>query len=90
MNAPKSIAVFLGPSVDRRRAAELVDASIYPPARMGDGYRLIASGVRIIVLVDVLTVRMRGNSPANQAVKCQTAWRGSTDRSWESSHSDNG
>ncbi|MEM9459788.1 MAG: TfuA-like protein [Myxococcota bacterium] len=52
MDAPKSIAVFLGPSVDRRRAAELVDASVYPPARMGDVYRLIASGVRIIVLID--------------------------------------
>jgi hypothetical protein len=52
MEAPKSVAVFLGPSLVHERATELLDASYYPPARMGDVYRLVASGVRLIVLVD--------------------------------------
>lgn len=52
MAISKAVAVFLGPSLPRSRAAEILDADYYPPARMGDVYRLVASGVRIIVLID--------------------------------------
>jgi hypothetical protein len=46
------IAVFLGPSLDRRRAEEILSANYYPPVRMGDVYRLIGSGVQLIVIID--------------------------------------
>lgn len=48
----KPIAVFLGPSLPRAEAESLLDADYYPPARHGDVYRLLASGVRLIVLID--------------------------------------
>jgi len=48
------IAVFLGPSLRRDRATAQLAANYYPPARMGDVYRLIGSGVRTIVLIDGL------------------------------------
>lgn len=46
------IAVFLGPSLDQKRAASILPANYYPPVRMGDVYRLIGSGVRLIVVID--------------------------------------
>jgi len=48
----KPIAVFLGPSLERIQASQILAANYYPPARMGDIYRLLGSGVRIIVLID--------------------------------------
>ena len=50
--APKSIAVFLGPSLRKDQACALLDADYYPPARKGDVYRIIASGVKTIILID--------------------------------------
>lgn len=46
------VAVFLGPSLARHRAEEILPANYYPPVRMGDVYRLIGSGVRLIVIID--------------------------------------
>lgn len=46
------IAVFLGPSLERDRGREVLSANYYPPARLGDIYKLIGSGVRAIVLID--------------------------------------
>lgn len=51
-NPHTPIAVFLGPSLERSQAAQILTANYYPPVRMGDIYRLIGSGVRIIVLID--------------------------------------
>ena len=48
----KPIAVFLGPSLERSQACQILAANYYPPVRMGDIYRLLGSGVRIIVLID--------------------------------------
>ncbi len=47
-----SIAVFLGPSLGSKEALELLDADYFPPARKGDIYRIMATGVKTIVLVD--------------------------------------
>ena len=49
-NVPR--AVFLGPSLPPAVAARLLPANYYPPARMGDVYRLLASGVETIVIID--------------------------------------
>ncbi|MBW4623880.1 MAG: hypothetical protein KME17_31515 [Cyanosarcina radialis HA8281-LM2] len=46
------IAVFLGPTLPRNQASALLTADYYPPARKGDIYRLIPSGVKTIVLID--------------------------------------
>lgn len=51
-NPEKKIIVFLGPSLDKSQAKQLLDAEYYPPARMGDIYRIIGSGVRVIALID--------------------------------------
>lgn len=48
----KIVAVFLGPSLPRRKARCLLQADYYPPAKRGDIYRILASGVRQIVLID--------------------------------------
>jgi hypothetical protein len=48
----KPIAVFLGPSLPRAEAESLLDADYFPPARHGDVYRVLTSGVRVITLVD--------------------------------------
>ena len=45
-------AVFLGPSMPLDEARGLLDADYHPPARRGDIYRISASGVRVIVLID--------------------------------------
>src|SRR5262245_58167109 len=46
------IAVFLGPSLDLATARSILPANYYPPVRMGDVYRLLTTGVRLIVLLD--------------------------------------
>ncbi len=51
-NPEKPIAVFLGPSLEKSHASQLLEANYYPPARMGDVYRLLSSGVQLIVLID--------------------------------------
>ena len=48
------IAVFLGPSLDLGTARSILPANYYPPVRMGDIYGLLATGVRLIVVVDGL------------------------------------
>lgn len=46
------VAVFLGPSLPRARAERVLPANYYPPVRRGDVYRLLGSGVRVIVIID--------------------------------------
>ena len=46
------IAVFLGPSLERGAAYAILPANYYPPARMGDVYRLVTCGARLIVIID--------------------------------------
>lgn len=46
------VAVFLGPSLARHKAERLLSANYYPPVRMGDVYRLIATGVQTIIIID--------------------------------------
>ncbi len=48
------IAVFLGPSLPVARAETILKASYHAPAKMGDVYRILASGVKTIVLIDGL------------------------------------
>lgn len=47
-----STAVFLGPSLPFAAAEKILPADYFPPAARGDIYRIIASGVRTIVLID--------------------------------------
>ncbi len=49
-----SIVVFLGPSLPREEAAELLDADYRPPARAGDVYAASLARPRAIALVDGL------------------------------------
>lgn len=51
-DASLPIAVFLGPSLEESAARSILPANYYPPVRMGDVYRLITSGVRLIVIID--------------------------------------
>ncbi len=51
-DASLPIAVFLGPSLDAEAARALLPANYYPPVRMGDVYRLLTTGVRLIVIID--------------------------------------
>jgi len=44
--------VFLGPSLPYTEAKKILPADYFPPASRGDIYRIIASGVRTIVLID--------------------------------------
>ena len=46
------IAVFLGPSLDLATARSVLPANYYPPVRMGDIYRLLATDVCLIVIID--------------------------------------
>lgn len=46
------IAVFLGPSLAKHKAERVLQANYYPPVRMGDVYRLMATGVQTIVIID--------------------------------------
>ncbi|MFM6007980.1 MAG: TfuA-like protein, partial [Sphaerospermopsis kisseleviana] len=43
---------FLGPSLPRHKAAQILNAQYYPPASKGDIYRIITSGVKAIILID--------------------------------------
>jgi hypothetical protein len=52
MTSFKSTAVFLGPSMPRTHARAIVNADFYPPAQMGDMYRVMSYGVSTIVLLD--------------------------------------
>ncbi len=52
MNESLPIAVFLGPSLPRHKAAQILNAQYYPPASKGDIYRIITSGVKVIILID--------------------------------------
>jgi hypothetical protein len=52
MNVADSIAVFLGPSLPKHQARQILDARYYPPASKGDIYKIIASGVKAIILID--------------------------------------
>ena len=52
MSRHDSVAVFLGPSLPQSQARKILEASYYPPARKGDVYRVMASGVETIVLID--------------------------------------
>jgi hypothetical protein len=44
--------VFLGPTLPVAQARQLLDADYLPPARMGDVYALLGSGIGGIVLID--------------------------------------
>ncbi len=46
------IVIFLGPSLDRKQAHEIIDATFLPPARRGDLSLAAESGARIIGLID--------------------------------------
>ena len=46
------IAVFLGPSLDVETARTILPANYYPPVQLGDVYRLLATGVELIVVID--------------------------------------
>jgi hypothetical protein len=50
--SPASVVVFLGPSVSRQEAQSVLPANFQPPARKGDFYRLLASGVEAFILID--------------------------------------
>lgn len=51
-DARTPIAVFLGPSLDLATARSVLPANYYPPVRVGDIYRLLATGVRLMVIID--------------------------------------
>jgi len=48
----RKIVVFLGPSLDRERAREILDADYRPPAKRGDVFKAAKEGARIIGLID--------------------------------------
>lgn len=50
--AADSTAVFLGPSLAVARAEAILPAQYHPPAKMGDVYALLGTGVRRILLID--------------------------------------
>lgn len=46
------VVVFLGPTLTRGEAREIVDAEVRPPAAQGDVYRAARDGARAIALID--------------------------------------
>ena len=46
------IVVFLGPSLARSRAEQILEADYRPPAKRGDLYNAAREGARIILLID--------------------------------------
>lgn len=48
----KKVVVFLGPSLDRETAKEIVDAEYRPPASRGDIFKAVREGAEIIGLID--------------------------------------
>lgn len=53
-DAHTPIAVFLGPSLDTEQARSILRANYYPPVKWGDIDRLMATNLRIIVIIDGL------------------------------------
>jgi hypothetical protein len=53
------IAVFLGPSLKIDEARKILEADYYPPVSKGDIYRILASGVETIILIDGVFHRER-------------------------------
>lgn len=53
-DAPDRVVVFLGPSLPHARARSILAADYRAPAQMGDIYRVIASDVHTVVLIDGL------------------------------------
>lgn len=47
-----SVHVFLGPTLERSRAQELVDATFWPPARMGDVIAVLEHRPTAIAIID--------------------------------------
>lgn len=47
-----STAVFLGLSLKKEEASQILPADYYPPAQKGDIYRIVATGVEKIILID--------------------------------------
>jgi hypothetical protein len=52
--ALSSVFVFLGPSLPVAEARRILDAVYLPPVSMGDIYRLMARGPRVIAIIDGL------------------------------------
>ncbi|WP_082065157.1 TfuA-like protein [Xanthomonas sp. MUS 060] len=50
--------VFLGPSLPLEQARRIVQADFRPPARMGDLYRAVSEGARVIALIDGIFERV--------------------------------
>ncbi len=48
----RDIVVFLGPSLDRTRASEILEADYRPPAKRGDVFRAAKDGAKIVGLID--------------------------------------
>jgi len=48
----RDIVVFLGPSLDKARAEEILKADYRPPAKRGDVFRAAKEGARIVGLID--------------------------------------
>jgi hypothetical protein len=48
----RDIVVFLGPSLDRARAEEILEAEYRPPAKRGDVFRAAKDGAKIVGLID--------------------------------------
>ncbi len=46
------VVVFLGPSLARARAEQILEADFRPPAKRGDLYNAAREGARIILLID--------------------------------------
>ena len=46
------VVVFLGPTLTRDEAREIIDAEVRPPASQGDVYRAAREGARAIALID--------------------------------------
>ena len=51
-NHETPVAVFLGPSLELEQARTILPANYYPPVRLGDVYRLLATGVKMIIIID--------------------------------------
>ncbi len=49
-----SVVVFLGPSLDKSKAKEILDAHYLPPVKMGDVYAAVQRKPRAIVIIDGL------------------------------------
>jgi len=52
MKSFHTTAVFLGFSLKKEQASQILAADYYPPAQTGDIYRIIATGVEKIILID--------------------------------------